>query len=63
MRVEFLGLVSKNTNPLARLARFFSPRTDRFYNLGQLFSGLASENSELLGSLASGLKKKTYPHP
>jgi hypothetical protein len=41
------GLASKNTNPLARMARFFSPITDPFYIFGQLFSDMASENAEL----------------
>jgi hypothetical protein len=35
----------KKTNPLTSLARVFSPLTDYFYILGQLFSYLASENS------------------
>jgi hypothetical protein len=51
------GLAKKNANPLASLAKFFFPLTDHFYNFGQLFSALASENSELLASLASVLKK------
>jgi hypothetical protein len=34
----------------------FSPLTDFFYILGQLFPDLASNNSELLTSLASVLK-------
>jgi hypothetical protein len=39
----------------------FSPLTDPYYIFGQLFSDLASENAELLASLADALK--TYPHP
>jgi hypothetical protein len=35
-------LASKNTNPLASLARVFSPLTYPFYTFGQLFSDLAS---------------------
>jgi hypothetical protein len=45
------GLASKNTNPLTTLARFVSPLTDPFYILSQLFSDLASGNTELLASL------------
>jgi hypothetical protein len=52
------GLVSKNTNPLANLAKvFFSCLTDNFYILGQLFSDLVSKIFELLASLVSVLKK------
>jgi hypothetical protein len=50
-------LASKNANPLVSLARVFFPLTDHFYILGQLFSVLAIENSELLASLVSVLKK------
>jgi hypothetical protein len=40
------SLASKNTNPLASLARvFFSPLIDHFSILGQLFSDLASKYS------------------
>jgi hypothetical protein len=41
MRVNS-GLASKNTNPLTSLASVFSPLTDNFHILGQLFSDLAS---------------------
>jgi hypothetical protein len=54
-------LASKNTNPLASLAKFFSPLTDNYYRLDQLFSDLANENSELLASLASVLKNLSTP--
>jgi hypothetical protein len=51
------GLVSKNTNALANLPSwFFFPLTGPFYIFDQLFSDLASENVELLASLASVLK-------
>jgi hypothetical protein len=49
-------LASKIANQLASLARNFSPLTDLFYILGQLFPDLASNNSEQLASLASVLK-------
>jgi hypothetical protein len=39
----------------------FSPLTDNFYRLGQLFSDLVSENSYLLASLASVLKNLSTP--
>jgi hypothetical protein len=52
--------VSK-TNPLASLARVFSPLIDSFYIFGQLFSDLPSENTELLASLASVLKNVSTP--
>jgi hypothetical protein len=40
-------LASKDTNPHSNLARvFFFPVSDLFYILDQLFSDLASENSE-----------------
>jgi hypothetical protein len=51
-------MASENTNPLASLASLFClSLTDPFYILGMLFSDLASENSELLTSLASVLKR------
>jgi hypothetical protein len=40
-------------NPLAALVSVSSPFTDFFYIFGQLFSDLASNNTELLASLAS----------
>jgi hypothetical protein len=46
-------LASKNTKPLASFARVFSSLTCPFYSFGQLFSDLASENTELLASLGS----------
>jgi hypothetical protein len=49
-------LASKNTNPLASLARFHFPSTYPCYILGQVFSDLASENAGLLASLVSDLK-------
>jgi hypothetical protein len=57
------GLPSKNTNTLASLACFFPPLTYPFYILGQffLFFYLASENTELLASLASVLKNLFTP--
>jgi hypothetical protein len=48
-------LASKNTNPLASLARDFSPLTKLFYILGQLFSDLASNYSELTGEFLEKL--------
>jgi hypothetical protein len=40
---------------------FFSPLTDNFYILAQLFSNLASENFSLLASSASVLKNLSTP--
>jgi hypothetical protein len=40
---------------------FFPPLTDPFYIFGQLFSDLASENTELLAKLASVLKNLSTP--
>jgi hypothetical protein len=54
-------LARKNTNPLASLAWAFFPLTDPFYILGQLFSDLASKNTELFASLASVLKNLSTP--
>jgi hypothetical protein len=54
-------LAGKNTNPLASLARVFPPLTDNFYILGQLFSDLASKNSQLPASLASVFKNVSTP--
>jgi hypothetical protein len=56
-----LGLASKNTNPLTSLVRVYFPLTDPFYIFGQLFSDLASENSELLAKLVWRVLK-AYPH-
>jgi hypothetical protein len=54
-------LVSKNTKSLASLASWvFFPLVYPFCIFGQLFSGLASENIELLASLASVLKKPIH---
>jgi hypothetical protein len=55
-------LASKNTNPLASLAWFFFyPLLTDFYIFGQLFSDLASENSDILIRLVNVLK--IYPCP
>jgi hypothetical protein len=58
MQVEFRLGASKNTNPLASLARVFFPLTDLSYILGQLFPDLAStgNNFELLAIFVSVLK-------
>jgi hypothetical protein len=53
--------VSKNTKPTRQSGEFFFPLTYRFYIFGQLFSDLASENTELLASLASVLKNLSTP--
>jgi hypothetical protein len=61
MRVNS-GLASKNTNPLASLASYFSPRlTYPFYIFGQLFSDLANTNTDLLTRLTIALKKLFTP--
>jgi uncharacterized protein (DUF849 family) len=53
---------SKNTNLLASLARVsFFTLADPFYIFGQLFSDLASKNTELLARVASVLKNLSTP--
>jgi hypothetical protein len=42
-----LELASKNTNPLASLARVFTPLTYPFYIFGKDFSDVVSENTVL----------------
>jgi hypothetical protein len=41
--------------------RFFSPLSDPFYIFGQLFSDLASENTELLASLTTVFQNLITP--
>jgi hypothetical protein len=59
MRVEDWRVKIQTHSPIWR--SFVFPLTDPFYIFGQLFSVLASENTGLLASLASVLKKNAYP--
>jgi hypothetical protein len=50
-----------NHSPTRQTGEFFSLLTYPFYISGQLFSDLASENTELLASLGSALKNLFTP--